>query len=465
MHGHFGQNGTRRHSTPSAPSARPTRWVFIPAFLGLALGDLGCSSPPDAVSPGQSPALWGTSLPDQAAPALASGIVTQGPGVRRTVAGPPAVVPAEETGLPVMHLQVAPELLSAERGTPAEVTYRGRPWTAEVKLHGRSSLAYPKKSFGLKFSRTDLFSDDARGFVARRRLVLISTFDDASHLRQRLAFELWNRLGAGVPVWVSSVVVYVNGEYQGLYTLADHLDEDLLTQHGLAPGSTLYKAVLHDATFDSTDYLGEAFEQKEGPPDPTFPDLAELIGVVAGGEDLGARTQDMQERLDLRSYRGWLILATALLATDTLAKNALHHHDASDGKWRYLPWDWNASFGQDWQTYRLDPDMEPLALARASNRIFARLLDDAALGADTRAQYREALAGAISRTAVLDLVDRLVSEVAAAARRDDERWSAEQRAFAGWCERGSFEAFDGEVAYLRRWIGERWERLGAALAP
>jgi hypothetical protein len=361
-----------------------------------------------------------------------------------------------------MHLWVDPEHLSAERGISAQVTYRGRPWAAEVKLHGRSSLAYPKKSFGLKFPRSDLFADAERGFVDRRRLVLISTFDDASHLRQRLAFELWNRLGAGVPVRVTSVVVYVNGAYQGLYTLADHLDEELLVQHGLAPGSTLYKAVLHDATFDSTAYTDEAFEQKEGPADPAFPDLAELISVVAGGEDLG---RPMTERLDLRSYRGWLILATALLATDTLAKNAVHHHDAGDGKWRYLPWDWNASFGQDWDTRRLDASVDPLSLARGSNRIFARLLDEAALGPDTRAQYREALAGPLGRDAVLALVDRLAVEIAPAARKDDARWSAEHRTFERWCAREAFESFDGEVAYVRRWIAARWDRLGVALAP
>ena len=131
----------------------------------------------------------------------------------------------EEFGLPVLHLGVDPGVNDQDY-LPALVTYRGHTFQgAEAKYRGTSSINYPKKSFTLKFAKEDRFGDPVHvaGFVDKRRVTLTTTFDDNSNLRARLAFELWNRLGVDhVQVQTYSAVVYLNGQFAGLYTVTDH---------------------------------------------------------------------------------------------------------------------------------------------------------------------------------------------------------------------------------------------------
>ncbi len=378
-----------------------------------------------------------------------------------------AAVPPEEDGLPVFHLQtVAP--LSAEAYGRATVTYRGRAWEAEAKHHGRSSLTYPKKSFTLKFPRGDLFSASDRGeaFRERRKVLLVSTFDDASYLRHRLAYTLWNRIGT-IRLQTFSAVVYVDGAYQGLYTVVDHVDEDLLAAQGFA-GGNLYKAVDHAADFRAKAALTEGFELEDGSPaagEPgAFEDLAALVRFVAGADD--ARfSAEIGRAVHVDDYVGWMVLSTTLAATDSLAKNSYHLHDRRRGSWRAIPWDFNASFGQGWDTRRLPPDEDPLALARTWNGLFERLLRDPTHGPAARARFRRLLDEELASDAVLGAFDEMTGEIAAAARRDEAHWGAAHRSFFVWGDRTDFADFDGEIAYLRRWIEARWRFLRGASGP
>lgn len=64
-----------------------------------------------------------------------------------------------EYGLPVLHLGVSPEIDDVEY-RPASIVYRGHRFEgAEAKYRGRTSLAYPKKSYTLKFTKADRFAD------------------------------------------------------------------------------------------------------------------------------------------------------------------------------------------------------------------------------------------------------------------------------------------------------------------
>jgi spore coat protein H len=60
---------------------------------------------------------------------------------------------------------------------------------------------------------------------------------------------------------------------------------------------------------------------------------------------------------------------------------------------------------------------------------------------------------------VRGLVDGWVTQLAPAAARDERRWRTAYRAFPAWRGRADFTDFAGEVAYLRRWIDERWAYL------
>ncbi|MGK4005263.1 CotH kinase family protein [Sorangium sp. So ce1036] len=387
----------------------------------------------------------------------------------------PVVDPArypEEYGLPVLFLSPTPE---AKEYAPATVIYRGHTYAAEAELRGESSLGYPKNSFTLKFPKSDKFNEphEAGGFTGRRKVVLISTFDDNSYVRQRLAYDLWNRLDPEhIQIKTFSAVVYLDGEYAGLYTVGDHVDGYLMEDHGYPQDGNLYKAVSHDANFSLISHqndgepkatLHDGFEKKEGEPpegEPgAFADLEELVDFVATSDAETFRA-GIGARIDQRDYEDWWIFVTFIMANDSAGKNSYHYHDPAPGNvFRFAPWDFNASFGQSWQTMR-EPAWTRVDYAD-TNLLFQRFLEEPAIGDPLRARYGQVLRGALDEAAVLALVDGYVERIDASARRDEARWGEAYRSYEGWSSRTDFTTYAEEIAYLKGWISARWEHQDA----
>ncbi|MCP3141514.1 CotH kinase family protein [Pyxidicoccus xibeiensis] len=379
----------------------------------------------------------------------------------------------EEYGLPVFHIQGASRL-NPDAHVPITVTYRGHAHVAEGKLRGSSSLAFPKNSYTVKFTEEDPFSEPelGNGFTQRRSLVLINNFNDNSYLRARLGFELWGRLSPeSLQVKTFSAVVFLDGAYHGLYTVADHVNKHLMAAQGLSRNGNLYKAETGAANFKLVDGNGvpkrtphAGFEKQDGKPEAgepgAFDDLDALVTFVATASDEDFRTQGPQ-RIRLRDYEDWWAFVTLLVAIDSDIKNAYHYHDPQGGPWRYIPWDLDGSFGQTWKTQRLRPTA-PLD-SGAENGMFGRILSEPTFTGPLRARLSAALYTDVAPALLQARLDAMAEEIGPSARRDARRWEAAYRAFPLWSFRTDFTTFDEEVAYMRQWILLRWAFLDTEL--
>lgn len=380
-----------------------------------------------------------------------------------------------EYGLPVLHLWTAPDIDDSDY-TSALVIYRGKAYGAGAKHRGAASLGYPKKSYTLKFDQDDFDEpDQAGGFTDKDRIVLISTFDDNTYIRQRLAYELWNDLDPQhLQIQTYSAVVFLDGAYWGLYTVGDHVDSDLIKAHGLDPAGNLYKARTHDANFRLTKAFSDELKasphdgltKEEGAPidgEPgAYADLDALITFIATAAP-AEFTAQIDGKIDRRDYEDWWIFVTLIMGDDSAGKNSYHYHDPNGGPWRFAPWDFNDSFGQTWQTARKGFDADPEGYVWA-NELFARLLADPGFGDPLRARYAAALKDVYSVDRVLDRVAEMADEVVDSAHRDEELWDPQYQTYGGWDFRDDFLDHDAEVAYLEQWIADRWAFV-AALYP
>ncbi len=382
----------------------------------------------------------------------------------------PVVDPTQyplEYGLPVLFL--APPPTAEEPYMPVTVTYGGVEYAAEGKLRGASSLDYPKKSYILKFDGQRFSDPDADGgFMNKGHVILTSTFDDNSYLRQRIAYELWSRLEPTIPVQSYMAVVYMDGVYFGLYTVTDHIDGELMRASGLSEEGNLYKAINHDANFRLTNSDGgdkatlhDGYEKKEGEPIDDFADLDMLVDFVATSSD-EEFAAGIGDRVELADYEKWLMIASYTRADDSAGKNSYHYHDGTRA-WRVAPWDFNASFGQDWTTRRAGAS--PADFYPYANRLFERLLADPELAATFAQHYRDALAGPLAPTSVLALIDDEAARIDFGARRDWARWEAQYRAFGRWSDRTDWTSYEQEVQYLKDWASERTGAIEEALPP
>lgn len=372
-----------------------------------------------------------------------------------------------EYGMPVFILSPPP--VDPENYENIVIVYRGETHRGGGKLRGASSLEFPKNNYTLEFPKAALFSELERagGFLGKHKIVLTSTFDDNSYVRQRLAFELWNRLDPGhVQVQSYMAVVYLEDEFRGLYTVTDHVDDDLMAQRGLGGDGNLYKTVSHDANFGLERHdgrakatLSEGYEKKSGDPEVgpgAFADLEELIRFVNEADD-ATFAAEIATRIDLGDYMDWLVLITFLAADDNAGKNTYHYHGL-DAAWRVIPWDFNATSGQDWTTARRS--VEDVGYYESYNRLFERFLAIDALRTALVQRYREVLDGALSVPEVYDLIDEILGGIdPAALARDQARWRAEYESFERWNGRTDFTTHEEEVSYVRSWLAERWAIL------
>jgi CotH protein len=431
------------------------------------------------------------------APALdQAGVYTLGIGIRDTsdagqvevqvadafdVPGNAPVNPAtytEEFGVPVLHLSADPAI-NADAYLPASITYRGHTFAdAEAKYRGQTSLRYAQKSFTLKFAKEDRFGDASSvpGFVDKRKVTLTTTFDDNSYLRARLSFELWNRVGVEhVQVQSYSAVVYLNGEFWGLYTITDHIDRHLMEDSNLFEDGNLYKARNHDANFRlvrSEEPLGpklslsEGYTKEEGTPLAGEPDAnADLEGLVSwvASSSQSAFLAELDSRIVRREYEDWWLLVSLIIAGDSVGKNSYHYRDARvgapDGRFHVVPWDFNDSFGQSYLTFRegREANRDPEELVDY-NLLFERLLSEPTTREPMIARLREVLANEWELGSVLQTYDAWAGEIAGVAARNERKWGADYVShFADY--RPTFTTHDEELAFVRQWISDRWSHV------
>lgn len=390
-----------------------------------------------------------------------------------------------EHGLPVIHLSWHSDEpmyckdATARDPVPADIIVGGVAHAgAELRCRGATSLAFPKKGFTLRFAKDAPFHapPSLAAFEGRRRLVLTQTFDDNSQIRTRMAFETWNRLDpANIRIDHASVVVFVDGAYQGLYQLTDNIGDHLMAARGLDKKGNIFKSVSHAGNY-RTSYgdgkpkadLKEGYEKSDGEPEDDFEDLFTLLRWVSDSS-----TEEIENTIDtmLRTedFLDWYILTTTLLAYDNYGKNSNVYRDSDgpDTRFRYIPWDLNATWGQGWDMQRILPTAagkdSPVPLAH--NGIWERIAESPTLLARLDARFAAALTGPMSLAETLAMFDRMSAEVRPSGLRDDRRWDAERRAYSLWSARKDLTTFDTEQAYLRSWIEQRWSYLMTLYLP
>ncbi len=273
----------------------------------------------------------------------------------------------EEWGLPVMHLE--PQGALEQTHVPTTITFMGHAYDAEMKIRGAVSTYYPKNSYTLRFGDEDLDADRL-GLGTKDHLVLITSFDDNSYARQKLSYDIWLAMAdhfgrARMTPRTAFAVVYLYGEYWGLYTACDRIDDHFAEEMGLNREGNLFKAINHDANFYRTNSGGgtkgtlhDGYTKEEGQPEDGQPgawdDLDALVAFSADSDDATfAAAAEQWIRTD--EFMDWFLFVFHILAEDSAGKNAYLYNDPDDFGFRYVPWDMNHSLGQDWRTQREDP--------------------------------------------------------------------------------------------------------------
>jgi hypothetical protein len=369
----------------------------------------------------------------------------------------------EEWGLPVFHITHEGSL--TESYTDGTTIYRGQTYAHEIKIRGAASVQYPKNSWTVKYDDPEIEVEDWGR--SRDHLVFLTTFDDNSFVRQKFIYDLWEAMAehAGevrLTPRTFFAVVYLQGVYHGLYVVIDHVDNEFLDHFGLSRDANLYKSVNHDANFELTDYYGNrkstlhaGYEKKEGDPSDDFSDLVALVDW-SGPATAATILAESESWFPLPEFQDWFLLVYYSLSEDSAGKNAYLYNDPTQPtRFRYVPWDFNHAWGQNWYTARTSVDS--LNDYMSLNRLFWAMQTDPAGSEALWARFDDLREnGPFARDWLRSKLDSYYAEIELSAQRDWQKWEYEyhQEWWAPYRE-GNWTTYAEEKTYLYDWLEGR----------
>lgn len=292
-----------------------------------------------------------------------------------------------------------------------------------VSMHGETSLVLPKKNMSVRFrgayGQSTLNYDIYDGGVTEFTNLLLRSGQDfpISIIRNELSQELCAQATDKVINQRSIYcILYINGEYSGIYTLKEKANEQLYA--GIAGVSRDSVEVLEANVSQNSDFFHEVVEFCR------FNDMSQ--------EENYSHFCDM---FDIDSVIDWLILEGYCANTDLTSGNVRYCRSTeNDGKWRLMFYDLDASFSTPASVF-----MNVLSEYAQQNRQFASfmvpLMDNGEFKNRFLSRAAELMGSVLTVENVMAEIDRLCAIVAPEVERDyarfggtaaDWEWSVEQ---------------------------------------
>jgi photosystem II stability/assembly factor-like uncharacterized protein/spore coat protein CotH len=226
---------------------------------------------------------------------------------------------------------------------PAAVTDGQLMWSnAQIRFKGNSTRYYSKKSYRLRFNRSNLY-------YGMRQFNLNAMYTDKSFLREKLAWDLYNDIGSLAPQ-AFHAAYRLNGQPRGLYLWVDKVDTFFLNLRGRLVGplydtDDLYSSA--DLTIQPDSLLRLYYSWESGGVED-FSHLRNLIAAI-NTVDSASFPALIEQLFDMRALIDWFAVNTLTMMGDTYNKNYLLYRDTSrtTQQWVVIPWDYDLSWGRN----------------------------------------------------------------------------------------------------------------------
>ena len=275
-----------------------------------------------------------------------------------------------------------------------------------ISMNGETSLSELKKNMSLRFRgcygadtlRCDIYGGGETAFT--NLLLRAGQDQNSAIIRNELAQALCDRAGARLinqrSIWG---VLYVNGEYEGLYTLKEKANEQLYASvAGVSRESV--ELVEAPASYGS-DFETHVIE-------PSF------SGELLTEEGYAA----FCEQVDIDGLIDWLILEGFCGNTDVTMGNVRYARSAeADGKWHFLFYDLDAAFRTT--AYMYTTLMSPFSADNIQiSAPVLKLMQNPAFRGRFLTRSAELLGESLTNEAILEEIDRQVSIIEPEVARD-----------------------------------------------
>jgi hypothetical protein len=242
-----------------------------------------------------------------------------------------------------------------------------------IEIRGAFSQSYPKKSYELSLWADTLGTTDRDlsllGMRSDNKWNLQAMYNDQLRVRLKVANELWQDMNqvyykaqepnAKSGIKLAYTEVFINGSYQGIYSLTERVDKKQLKlkkyanntiagelYKGIGWGTTMFSAV---PAFDntSTTWSWDGFEYKEPSEKIDWANLHGFADFVVNSSDASFYAQ-YKSRFNLANAVDYFIFLNVMRATDNMGKNIYIAKYKANEPYFYVPWDLDGVLGNDW---------------------------------------------------------------------------------------------------------------------
>lgn len=229
---------------------------------------------------------------------------------------------------------------------PGRVEWNGH--TAEMKVRSRGLGSRNPVKPGLKVS---FKKKDTTPFLGLNSFALINFYQDATMVRDYLAYGLFEKAGVAAPRHTHTRL-FINGEYWGVYGISEPVDKRFLESRFGEKEGDLYEYKWtweyrwEAYSKDPAMFVPDPFEAKNKNADPAA--VANWINVINNAPDDGwtaalSRTMDPAKFLTYLAVENFYDERDGILGTWGI-NNYFLYRSARDGRFTFIPWDRNTSF-------------------------------------------------------------------------------------------------------------------------
>lgn len=266
-----------------------------------------------------------------------------------------------------------------------------------------------KKSFRLDFNYYDSETD----FFGLKKLNLNNGFMDPTMMREKI---FWDFASNYVEVVRCSYTkLFINGEYFGLFTVVEHIDDEFVeSRYGSQEKGNLYRA----ESQGTLEYLGDEdelystnYELKTNENAPDYGGLIQLTDILTN-----TPTEDLEEKLesilDVENTLYCMALLNLFGSLDSYlgsAHNFYLYQSEETGLFTHILWDANMAFGtfefglaEGEEIATLDPFWTPTGTSMAEPRVASNDTINASISTKTTATSTALTTSVISNEKELD---------------------------------------------------------------
>jgi len=314
---------------------------------------------------------------------------------------------------------------------------------AGIEIRGVKSSYFRKKSYGFELWRDESANKYAASLLGMRfgeKWILDAMFIDNLRMRNKLSFELWERLSS-IPeedirndvspgIRCKYVELFLNNSYSGLYCLNEKLDIRLLQfkHNQFELGGVLYKAFdwAKGATrfeiynsdppgrslWDGWELIYPEDEYQWGP-------LAELRSMVVQSNDSIFRSE-IGTLFDLSNAVDYYLFINLLLAYDNTGKNTFLARYTNLSRFFLMPWDMEATWGRMWEGSNSE------TFGTINNHLIYRLVETDAEGFNNKvaSQWEDLRSSLFHKDTLKSQIDKYYMQLKnnGVIERENARW-------------------------------------------